>query len=281
MDAEHRHELKSNELADWIAHIPQYIKEHPNQIIGVVIILIALVTWPLFSNMRSQSGIREQASVVSMIDMAEQARISRANPEQTEVAPEPLTVVAQSLQDEAGKTDNPNLAAMALIKRGNALRADLHFADEVTDELISTRVSDARTAYEKAAELAEMPAVKGLAQLGLGLCAEETREFDKAREVYQNILDDKAYESTVVPVEAQRRLDALADNSIEVIFAPAPPEAEEAAGAPAEGVQPIEPTIEAPQAPVTEQPRETPAADAPADEPAAQEPAAEAPAQPQ
>lgn len=259
MDAEHRHELKSNELADWIAHIPQYIKEHPNQVIGVALILIALVTWPLFSNMRDQSDVLEQAEVVSMIDMADQARVAAASPEQADAATQSLTAVAQSLQEEAEKTDNPNLAAMALIKRGNALRADLHLAADVNDELISDRISDARTAYEKAAVKAKMPTLKGLAQLGLGLCAEETGEFDKAAEIYQAIVKDASYEGTVAPVEAQRRLDSLEDNSIEVQFAPAPVEAETETPAPAEGAQTVEPQAaeESQQtAPETQQPAE-------------------------
>ncbi len=28
MKAEHRHELKTNELADWIVHFPQWFKEN-------------------------------------------------------------------------------------------------------------------------------------------------------------------------------------------------------------------------------------------------------------
>jgi len=43
MKAEHRHELKTNELAEWIANFPQWAKENVKMIIyvSVVIILVA------------------------------------------------------------------------------------------------------------------------------------------------------------------------------------------------------------------------------------------------
>lgn len=265
MDAEHRHELKSNELADWIARIPAYIKEHPNQAIGVALILIALITWPIFSNMRKQSAGREQSEILSLIDMTEQARMSVLSGQETA---DSLTALAQSLQDAAARTKNPNLAALALIKRGNALRADLHLSDEVTDEMISARVSDARTAYEKALNEAKLPALKGLAQLGLGLCAEETGEYEKAREIYEAIVADASYEGAVARVEAQRRLDSLEDNSFTVQFAPAPTKFEPAPSAAGEAAAfpETEPSLtpEAPAEEQTPQAPETPAAETPA-----------------
>ena len=43
MDSEHRHELKTNELADFIGHLPDFFRKYSNQIIGVILILIALM----------------------------------------------------------------------------------------------------------------------------------------------------------------------------------------------------------------------------------------------
>ena len=58
MDAEHRHELKTNELADWIGHAPQYLRENARMIIGVALIIIAIVTWPMFKRMRTKAERR-------------------------------------------------------------------------------------------------------------------------------------------------------------------------------------------------------------------------------
>ena len=43
MDSEHRHELKTNELADGISKIPTIIKENYLQIIGVGLIIAAIL----------------------------------------------------------------------------------------------------------------------------------------------------------------------------------------------------------------------------------------------
>ena len=222
MDAEHRHELKTNELAEWMVSFPQFVKENSNRIIGFTLIILGLISWFVFSHIKSQSQVRDQSEAISMIDLAEQARMQYANPDQSGAPAEPLTVAAQSLQEQADKTDNPNLAALALIKKGNVLRADIQLADDMTDDTISSHLSDARTAYETAFQKAKIPALKGLAQVGLGLCAEEAGDYDKAREIYETIVTDDSYQATAAIMEAKRRLDSLDDNSIKVTFAAAP-----------------------------------------------------------
>ena len=255
MDAEHRHELKTNELAEWMVNFPQFVKENSNKIIGVSLIVIGLISWPLFNKMKTQSEVREQSEVISMIDMAEQARLNYANPQQNSAPAEPLTVLAQTLQEQADKAGNPDLSALALIKKGNALRADIHLGDILTDDMISSHLSDARTAYETAFKKAKMPTLKGLAQIGLGLCAEETGEYDEAREIYESIVADDSYKATVAPTEAQRRLDSLEENSSDITFAPAPEKPQTAPAVPVTPedvpmlLPPREQTAPAPEAP--------------------------------
>src|SRR4030042_3611629 len=43
MKSEHRHELKTNELADWIAHFPKWVNENRIIIIGIVLVIAATV----------------------------------------------------------------------------------------------------------------------------------------------------------------------------------------------------------------------------------------------
>ena len=43
MKAEHRHELKTNELAQWIANFPNWAKENLRMIIYVSVVLILLI----------------------------------------------------------------------------------------------------------------------------------------------------------------------------------------------------------------------------------------------
>ena len=42
MKSDHRHELKTNELADWMAHFPDWARENRNNLIAVGAIVYAL-----------------------------------------------------------------------------------------------------------------------------------------------------------------------------------------------------------------------------------------------
>ena len=45
MKSEHRHELQTNELADWIGHLPEFIREKARIIIALVLIGAGILTW--------------------------------------------------------------------------------------------------------------------------------------------------------------------------------------------------------------------------------------------
>ena len=69
MDPKHRHELKTNELADLLAHFPQFLKRNANTIIGLALIIIGVVTWPLLSKMSREKKIDEETRVSQSIQM--------------------------------------------------------------------------------------------------------------------------------------------------------------------------------------------------------------------
>ena len=78
MKAEHRHELVTNELADWIGNFPNFIKENIRPIIGVILILLGLGFW-LFRNTQkvaaeNKSQIRISEGIVGL----EQEKFNRA-----------------------------------------------------------------------------------------------------------------------------------------------------------------------------------------------------------
>lgn len=137
-----------------------------------------------------------------------------------------LLVNASALLEQAEKADNPDLAAMARIKAAQALRTELHIrAERVESDELHTRIDQARDAYEKALASAKTPTLRGMAKLGLGLCAEELGQRDAAAAIYKEILDTPEFAATVVPAQAQRRLDNLDENLESFAFAPVPPEA--------------------------------------------------------
>lgn len=228
MDSEHRHELKSNELADVLTHLPEFFKKNANMIIGISLIIIAFVTWPLFSKMSRQKAIAEKSQVAESIrmlsgDIGAALTAYQNTPEELAPALGTIEANAEALMELTSKTNNPNLAALAYIKAAQAIRTELHLRKEIVGaETIEAQTQKAQEAYEKAAEKAAIPTMKAMAQFGIGLCTEERGQTEQAAEIYQAIIDDESFAATVFPNLAQQRLDSLADSTETFIFVDAP-----------------------------------------------------------
>lgn len=257
MDSEHRHELKTNELADTLAHLPELIKKNANMIIGLALIAVALITWPMFNKMSQQKEFAQQSEMTQAIQLLNQdiANVMRAAPDDAMAKQDALDALltnADNLLQKASDADNPNQAAMAQIKAAQAIRTGLHLRQEVDADTLETHIQKAKDAYQKALETADTPTIKALAQLGLGLCSEELGQTAQAAEIYQQIVSNESYKATVPAVQAQQRLDGLEDNTETFNFAEVP-------------VAPEAPATEPVGASVTLTPQETtPAATEPA-----------------
>lgn len=227
MDAEHRHELKTNELADWLGHLPTFLHDNAKTIIGVILIIAAGVVYMYSRKTKASAALQEMAVATAQIDKLNMARMRTVQAHQAgDEVLDTMMTSADALKKAASDAKSPNVAALLLIKQGDALRADLHYnAEEVDFDIVKDRVEKARAAYNKALTTAEDNAsLTAMAHMGLGLCAEEIGEYDKAREIYEAIVADAAYAGTVFPVQAQQRLDNMADNRVEFVFVEAPPE---------------------------------------------------------
>ena len=227
MDSQHRHELKTNELAEGLSHLPGLLKDNANTIIGVLLIATALITWPMLSKMANRKDLAERAAVSQSIQMLDQdvRSILQSPADDTSARSEALNtylVNADELLNKPADTDIPNLAAMAQVNAAQAIRTELHLRPEVTAEMLESQVQKSADAYQKALETAESPTIRAMAQFGLGLCSEELGQTDQAADIYQQIIDDESYKATTLPTPAQRRLDAIEENSESFNFAEVP-----------------------------------------------------------
>jgi tetratricopeptide (TPR) repeat protein len=218
MDSQHRHELKSNELAEGLRHLPGLLKDNANTIIGIILIGAALITWPMFNKMSRQKEIAEQTEITQSIQMMDRDVYAVLQAPADDMlakseALETLLINADALLEKASTIDNPNLSAMAQIKAAQAIRTELHLREEVDADMLERQIQKAEEAYQKALEVADTPTIKAMAQFGLGLCSEELGQTDQAAEVYRQIVEEESYKATVLPTQAQRRLDSLADNT--------------------------------------------------------------------
>ena len=261
MDSQHRHELKTNELAEGLSHLPQLLKDNASTIIGVLLIGAALITWPMLNKMSRQKDRAEQTATTQSIQMLDrdvyavlQAPADDALA-QTE-ALDTLLINADALLDSVSDIDNPNLAAMAQIKAAQAIRTELHLRKEVDANMLERQIQKAKGAYQKAFETTETPTIKAMAQFGLALCLEELGQTDQAAEIYQQIVGNESYKPTVLPTQAQQRLDTLADNSEVFNFAAVPVVIEEPVKV-EEVIEAITKEITAEEPPVIEETAET------------------------
>lgn len=250
MDAEHRHELKTNELADGLSHLPKLIKDNANTIIGVIIIAAALITWPMFNKASHNKAIVEQTEASMKIQMLDQDiyKVLSAPAEDPLAKGEALNTLlvnAETLLDEASEIDKPNLSALAQIKAAQAIRTYLHMRPEVQAQELEEQVQKAKNAYENAFKIADNATLKGMALFGQGLCDEELGQTDQAKDIYAQIIAEETYQPTVFPTQAQQRLDNLEEN-IEVFnFAEVPVAVEEAVDVPVLDTEAVDVPVEA------------------------------------
>jgi hypothetical protein len=227
MKSEHRHELKTNELADWIAHLPEWASQNRTTIAAVAaVIVVAIVVYFWSFYRRDVISVQKQTRLTGLLTQLQQqtdnvARAAMRGEDQSYV----LLPTADELQQFAQDASDDNVAALALIERGKTLRAELHHRiAKMTPQELARQIDKARASYQLAVERSPSnPALAAQAHFGLGLCEEESGNFDKAAEIYREVAQKPEYAGTVPQAAAAYRLQIMDDFKTEVVFKPAPP----------------------------------------------------------
>lgn len=226
MDSEHRHELKTNELALWLANLPTFLKENARTIIGVVLIAAAVMSYFYFKATKRTSTNLTLAKNTALMQKLTQNKADALNLD-PETAPleNAFASTANDLQNAVNLTQEPDHAtALMLIKKGEALRSEIHFSiSDLEQQVIDDQIEQARKAYEQALEMASGNSTfTAMATYGLALCAEELSDFEKAKQIYTSITKNPDFEGTLFPAQAKFRLEIMKDNMKNFTFAKAP-----------------------------------------------------------
>ena len=225
MKSEHRHELKTNELAEWLANLPQWTKENLITIISVsavVVVVAGVYIWRGYN--KNVLQVRERTELTNLLNRVEGAKmqIVQAQQQQERDLSFALLQPAEALDAFAQNSKNSRMAALALIKRAQALRAELHYGT-AEEQYVVDQTNKAKASYTAAlAKSSTNPAMAAAAEFGLGLCEEELGNFEQARQVYKEIVAHADYEGTVAVAQARRRLKTMADYEPKIAFAPDP-----------------------------------------------------------
>ena len=233
MKSEHRHELKTNELAEWITNFPQWAKDNRTTIIYVsvlIIVVAAIYIWKGYS--KNAVATREQLEFTKLITQLPRSkmRILQAQSEGMDYS-YLLIQTADNLQDVAQNTKDKRMAALALIKQADRLRVELLYRPGQVDRQNATaQINRAKAGYSEAlSRLTDSgtvgtinPSLTAAAKFGLGLCEEELGNFKQAKQMYQEITAKPDFEGTVAAAQAKQRLETMADYKQIVVFRQAP-----------------------------------------------------------
>lgn len=226
MKAEHRHELKTNELAEWITEFPQWAKKNLKTIIYVTVLVVVVAGLYIYK-WRKKNVVLVQREIELTKQLArvsnQKTQIIQAQSQGVDTS-YTLLDTAKNLQVIGENEKDDQMAALALIKEAEALRMELHYRlGTVSRTDLQERIKQARACYAKAIEKSTSNhSYMATAKLGLGLCEEEIGNFEKARQIYLDITGNFDFEGTIAAEQAKRRLETMDDYKQQIAFKPPP-----------------------------------------------------------
>lgn len=224
MKAEHRHELKTNELAEWLGNFPDWARKNAKTITYLVI-LFAVIAGLYFYKWYSKNVIALQKQVRFSNLVATLAptklKILSDRTQGTDTAFR-LLEYADNLEAAAQEADTDNVAALALIKRGEIFRTELHYRLlQPSKNELENQLNRAKQSYTEAfLKASANPSLASQAKLGLGLCEEELGNFENAKQIYREIAAEADFQGTIAAAQAKLRLNTMTDYQKKVVFLP-------------------------------------------------------------
>jgi len=228
MKAEHRHELKTNELAEWLSNLPQWAKENITIIIVIAAVIIGGAAVYILVSFSKKTVADEQLEFTGLLNQLSSSKMQVLGAQaQGRDLSFVLLQPANSLGTFAQNAKSDQMAALALIKQAETLRTELHYRPgTISQEDFVSQINQAKAAYTEAIQTrlrgTSNPSLMAAAEFGLGLCEEELGNFEKAQQIYQIIAANPDFEGTVAVTQAKHRLETMSDYKQKVIFKPAP-----------------------------------------------------------
>jgi len=229
MKAEHRHELKTNELAQWLFSLPAWAQQNLRTIIYVTAGTVLVVGYTIWYKYQETVVVsREQTNMTALLTQLPQLKAYIAQT-QTQGADNSYMLMqpANALESIAGSAKNDSVAALALIKEADVLRTELHFRPEIVSRPdLENQIGRAKQFYTKALDvhLQQSPnhSLEAMAKLGLGLCEEELGNLDQARKIYDELATGATFEGTTSAAAAKQRLILMDSFNQKIVLMPSP-----------------------------------------------------------
>lgn len=222
MKPEHRHELKTNELAEWLQQMPQWARKNLTTIIYVSVVAVVVIVYSFWYYYQKNAAlVKKQLVLTKLIRQLPHSKrqILQAQSQGVDIS-YTLIQTADNLQTAAQDIKDDLAAASALIKRADTLRMELHYRPgTVSKSTAADQINRAKAAYSEAIEkAARAPSLAATARFGLGLCEEEIGNFAQAQQIYHSLATDPDLEYTTAAAQAKIRLDSIVQYQQNVVF---------------------------------------------------------------
>src|SRR5262245_18729244 len=188
MDAEERHELKTNELANALLKLKEWSDKYLNTVLTIVA-AVALV----WAGYRFWSWRRENAVHAAW------AEVSRANIRDLTAGDAPLDQLRRVITD----APEPTVAAIARVRLAAGL---VQRADEAGGE---ARLSEAASELRNVVSSGVADSLKAAALFKLAAIYESQRDLKAARETYNQLINSPQFDALPFKSLAEDRLKTL------------------------------------------------------------------------
>jgi tetratricopeptide (TPR) repeat protein len=223
MKAEHRHELKTNELADWLGNLPQWCKDNIVSIIAVAIaIVLSAGAYYYFGSRRQSLSVAEQQRFTQLVTQMLQSKREVMVMHEQDKGDTSFTLLtlAKDLVSFSNTAKDPQRSAFALVQAGEAVRSELHYRSKPISAGEKKQQIDLAKGHYNNALLKglDSPSFEAMARFGLGLCEEEMGNFTEAERIYTEIISNSDYEYAPALLKAKDRISTLEQYQKPVIF---------------------------------------------------------------
>ena len=222
MKAKDRHKLKSNELADSIRELSEFLGRHANKLLAAAVVVVLVVVGGFWINRTRANARYERIQLFQrVVSNAEILRLNavqnaRVAPDENEVLPQTsynVDAVITPLAELAQQNTDPAINATTLLAQADAVRSQLYFTGHgLTDQEKTQICQKAEQIFQRVINEYppdSIPVVR--ARFDMALLAEDQGDWSKAREVYQKITlqTQGPVAGTSYPFQARRRLASL------------------------------------------------------------------------
>ena len=236
MRAEERHRLKTNELAQKLSELQEYLRKHSKLIsIGIVAVVLLCVVGGFWWNARKKSYSRRNDELQDLLPQIVQIQYSATQAAQdpkaqSEAYSYNVSSLLGALGNLSSEVQGTPVGMMALLQQADLKRSELYYTHRLLSEQEREQICLAsENLYQQIlSEYGDYAQAVGTAQLGLALVAEDRGEWEKAKKKYEEILAEKdgKLTGTTFPLLAQRRLRMIDEIAISIEFPDIEPEPE-------------------------------------------------------